>query len=199
MVVDAQADVKQVPFGVVQNTEIHRHTKVHALGCNKFKLLLFLAGGVSPDCQAAAGSADCQQVPGQISAVYCGHISRLKHLQGLSLVPVKQVPFMFGHFVYGVKGGLQPRNHVPSADPAKLARAGHRQQIHADVGRRCAVGQRGLGVYLQVVWRQKIVCRGDAIFKKAPGVAGYAREVSALIGTKALCLWLACGQADPPG
>ena len=45
------------------------------------------------------------------------------------------MPVMFGHAFYRAKCCLQAANHVCRAEPAKLARAVHGQQVQADVGR----------------------------------------------------------------
>ena len=198
VVVNAQADMKQVPLGVVQTAEVHAHAQVHALRGNAFKLLLFKRGGVGLVCQAGARTADRQQVTRQVAAVNGGHIGGLQYLQRFSLVPVVQMPVVFGHALYRAKCCLQAVNHVCSADPAKLARAGYRQQIQTNVGGRCAVRQRGLGVHLQVVGRQVVVLWGDAVFKKAPGVLCNARQVSTLPGIKPLGSGLLRRQAHPP-
>ena len=69
MVIDPQPDVKQMPFGVVQTVEIHRHTQLHAPLRDVFELLLFKGGGVGFARQAVGGTANSQQMPGQVATV----------------------------------------------------------------------------------------------------------------------------------
>ena len=135
MVLHPQADVKQVPPGVVQAAEVHRHAQLHALPTDVFKLLLFIGRGVSLARQGVACAAGRQQVACQVAAVNGRHISGLQHLQRFGLVPVIQMPVVLGQLVHGAQRRLQARHHVAGADPAKLARAGHSQQVQADVGR----------------------------------------------------------------
>ena len=108
------------------------------------------------------------------------------------------MPIVFGHAFHGAQCCLQPVNHLLGADPAELACACHCQQVQAYVGGRCTVCQGGLGVNLQVVRRQVVVKRADAVFKKSPGVACNTRQVSTLFSIQPLGFGLRCGQADPP-
>ena len=75
--------------------------------------------------------------------------------------------------------GLQPRQQLLRADPAELPRAGHAQQVQADVGGRGAVRHHVVRRGLQVVGRQVVVLGADAALEQAPGVARDAFQVGA--------------------
>ena len=77
MFMHAQADVKQVPFGVVQAAEVHRHAQAHALRSDVLKLLLFHHRRVRLARQAIAPTTHSQQVACQVTAVNGGHIGRV--------------------------------------------------------------------------------------------------------------------------
>ena len=198
VVVNPQANVKQVPLGVVKAAKVHGHTQAHAVRRNLFELLIFNHSCVSLACQAGACATYSQQVPCQVAIVNGRNIGRMQDLQCFGLVPVVQMPVMLGHAFHRGKSCLQSAYHILRTDPAELACACHCQQVQADVCGRCTVRERGLGVYLQIVWRQVIVKRGNAPFKKSPGVLGNTCQVNAVLGIKPLGLGSLYWQADPP-
>ena len=190
--------MKQVPLWVVKAAEVHGHAQAHALRGDVFDLLLFSRRGVGLACQGATCTTHSQQVTREVAAVNGGDIGRLQNFQCFGLVPVVQMPVVFGHSFHGAKSCLQPVNHILSADPAELASACHRKQVQAYVGGRCTVCQCGFSVNLQIVRRQVVVKRADAVFKKSPGISCNIRQVSALLSTQPLRFGLWCWQADPP-
>ena len=64
------------------------------------------------------------------------------------------------------------------AGPPKITRRDSRQQIKADIGRRSAVGDRGLRIFLKIIGRQEIVSRGHEGLEKAPGAARDEAQVA---------------------
>ena len=70
---------------------------------------------------------------------------------------------------HGRERRLQPLDGLARPDPAEVARARHRQQIEADIGRRCAMRHHRRRVFLEIVRRQHVVGRRDEGFEEAPG------------------------------
>ena len=177
--------MKQVPFGAVKHAKVHVQAQLRALCSDGGQGLFLLCCRVSFTRQCVAGPGYRQQVASEVAAIHGRYIGRLQHLQRLGLVPIEQMPFVFGQAFYRLQRQLQALHQLGCSDPAELARAGCRQQIQADVGRRCAVRQRGLQVYLQIVWRQVVVLRADTILKVAPGIARQRQQVSLVVPTQA--------------
>jgi hypothetical protein len=162
LLMHAQADVKEVALGAVKAAEVHGHAQLFAALAERHQV-----GGLEPDrCppgrQLAKGLRHRQQVAGEVAAVYGGDIGRQQHLQRARFIPVEQVALVLGQGFHRVQRGGQPSGHFGAGDPAEFARAGHGHQVQADVGGRGAVGQRGLGLHLQVVGRQVLVFGADA-------------------------------------
>ena len=106
---------------------------------------------------------------------------------------------VLGQLVNRAQRRLQACDHVLGGDPAEFARTRHCQQVKANIGRRRAVRQRRLGIYLQIVGGQIVVQWGDAVFKKAPRVLRNVSQVSALVSCQPQVFRSACRQAGPPG
>jgi len=134
----------------------------------------------------------------KITAVYSGHVSWRQHGQRAGVVPVEQMAVVFRQALHRVQGGLQPLDHAIDRNPAELARAGHRQQIQADVGRRGAVGDSGFGLHLQVVGRQVTVIWSDTSLKKLPGLARQLVKVLTVARVERRVRQVGQGSAGPP-
>ena len=174
---DAPADVQQAPAGVVQEGEIGGLGD-GAAACGQ-------AVQMTAQCGLGwclvAGRGHGQQVAAEVAAVHRGDIGRRQRLQRGGVGPVHEVATFAWQAVQRVQRELQPLRHLRRADPAKGARAGQRQQVHADVGGRGAFGHHGAGHGLHVVRWQVVGAGIDVGFEPGPGVGRDALQVVAVL------------------
>ena len=131
-------------------------------------------------CSLSARSRHRQQVTAQVAAVHRRHIGRQQRLQRGGVGPVHEVAALARQAVQRVERGLQAVGHLQRGHPAEGARAGQRQQIHADVGRRGALGHHDARHGLHVVGRQVVGAGVDMGLEPRPGVACHAEQVVAV-------------------
>ena len=105
---------------------------------------------------------------------------------------------MLGQFVDAVQRCLEAPDDFVGTDPAEFARAADGQQVQADVGRRRAVRQQGVGDELQVVGRQVVVLSPDAALEKTPGVARQRHQVALVAGIQRMLRAGRARLAGPP-
>ena len=148
--------------------------------------------------QLEAGLGGGQQVPAQIAAVHGGHIHGQQRRAALGVVPVEKVAAVALQRVQGSGRGLQAREQVLRADPAEAARAGHAEQVQADVGGRGAVRHHVVRHGLQVVRWQVPVFGDDAALEQAPGVACQAFQRGMFAGWQLGFDAARVRAADPP-
>ena len=149
--------------------------------------------------QFQTGLGHRQQVADKVAAVDRGNVHRQQRCAALGVVPIHEVAAVALHAAQGGQRGLQPRQHVLRADPAELARAGHAQQVQADVGGRSAVRHHVVRRDLQIVRRQVVVRRADAALEQTPGVARNGREVDLVLDRQGFVFARRARPADPPG
>ena len=200
VVVDPKADVEEVALGVVEAAEIHLRAERLAAPRERFERSRRFGrrGFAVLRREGAAGLGHRDQVAREVAAVDAGHVGRRQHPQRLGVVPVVEMAVVLVHALDGVERGAEAAGQRRQVDPAEPVGAAAGQQVHADVGRRGPVGDRELGVELQVVRRQVVVLRADHALEEAPRVARQGRQVVALFDVE--CAFAARGyEAAPPG
>src|ERR1700733_14695406 len=119
--------------------------------------------------QIAAAPGKGQQMPGDISAVDGGDVLGIQRMKIAGVVPVEQVAMELFEFSDRVKRSLDALGRLRRSHPREIASRQGRKEVEPDVGRRSAVSHDGLGVFLNIVWRQEMLLRGDKGLKEAPG------------------------------
>jgi hypothetical protein len=88
--------------------------------------------------------------------------------------------------LHRLEGALDPGGHPGRPDPPEVVGRQRRQEVHADVGRRCPVGHHRLGIDLQVVGGQPPVVLVDEVFEEAPCPSGEAPQGGDRVRVQAL-------------
>ncbi len=131
-----------------------------------------------PEGRLLADIGECDQVAGEIAAVDRGDILRLQRPEIRRVVPVVEVAAEPLHPAHCPQRRREPVRHVAEADPAEVARRGHRQQIEADIGRRRSPGELGLRRLLIVVGRQEILLGSGEALEIGPCASGDQTQVA---------------------
>ena len=116
-----------------------------------------------------AGIGEDDKVPGQIAAVDRRNIVRFEHAQVACVVPIVEMPAKAREPGHGGQRFLEALDGVTRSDPAEVAGAGDRQQVHADIGGRSPAGQDRVRGFLEIVRREHVVGRRHRGFEKSPG------------------------------
>ena len=119
---------------------------------------------------ACVGERD--QVSSQVPAVDRGHILRIERTQVTCIVPIEEVAAVLRQPSHGRERRLQPLHGLEGPDPSEVPRARYRQQIEADIGRRCAMGYHRLRSFLEIVRRQHVVGRRDRMLRRSATSSG---------------------------
>jgi hypothetical protein len=180
----AITDREQAPFPVVEEVEPHLvRERSGAPGELLQEVALRRRLGVSGrELSQTLGEAD--QRPDQIAAVDGRHVARRESFQGLRVVPVEQVAFVTLELRHRIEGPLGALHQFVGIDEAQIVRRQRREQAHADVGRRCPMGDPGLGDLLEIVRRQPVFRLSRESREKAPGLARHAFEIAAILAAQ---------------
>ena len=116
-----------------------------------------------------AGCRHGDQVTGEVAAVDARHVERMQRPQRRGFVPVVEMAAIGLQLLDRGDGGFQPLGGVGKPDPAEIARRQYRQQIDADIGRRCARGDHRGRKLLEIVRRQHVVLGRDEGLEIEPG------------------------------
>jgi hypothetical protein len=112
------------------------------------------------------------QVPCQIAAVDGGNVDGIERSQVSRVVPVEEMATEAPQARHGIERILEPFRHVEDPDPAEVVGDGRTQQVETQIGRRGAVGDGWLGVFLEVVRRERVVLFTHERLEETPGAAG---------------------------
>ncbi|MDT4803918.1 hypothetical protein FQZ97_366840 [compost metagenome] len=134
--------------------------------------------------QRQQAGAQGEQQPGQVAAVHRRHVVRRQGLQGLRVVPVVEVPAMALQPGHAGQRAVEAFQQAPGAQVAEVVGGQVREQRHAHVGRRGAVGDDGGGLLLQVVGWQPVVRRADMLVEERPGLARQPAQEAQLGGRR---------------
>ncbi len=131
---------------------------------------------------ATQGTGHRHQRRAQVAAVDGGQVGRRQHRQRLRVVPVEEVAAVAGQSVQRVQRRTDALQHLLAADETEAPRAQHRQQVHADVGRRGSRGRLRMRQPLVVVRRQVVMLGRHHVLEVAPGLARHVVQIGAHLG-----------------
>ncbi|MNZ46191.1 hypothetical protein D3C78_638660 [compost metagenome] len=134
--------------------------------------------------QLQQAGAQGQQQPGQVAAVHRRHVARRQGLQRLGVVPVVEVVAVALQPVHAGERLLQAPQQPSGAQVAEVVGGQIRQQGHAHVGRRGAVGDDSGGLLLEIVRRQPVVLRADMAVEESPGPPRQDPQKAQLVGRR---------------
>ena len=83
---------------------------------------------------------------------------------------------------HGLKRRLEPFHRVQNPDPSEIVGDRRAEQIEPQIRRRRAVGFGGLGVFLEVVRRKRMIFLIHERLEEAPGPAGDEPQRARLVG-----------------
>ena len=116
-----------------------------------------------------AGGRHGDQMAGEIAAVDARYVERMQRHQRPGFVPIVEMAAIGLQLLDRGDGGFQPLGGIGEPDPAEIARRQDRQQIDADIGRRCAGGHHRSRDFLEIVRRQHVVLGRDEGLEIEPG------------------------------
>ena len=110
-------------------------------------------------------------MPGEISAVHGGNVLGLERVKVTRVVPVVEMSAEQFHLAHGCQRSFKALNRFQCADPSEVARANRGKKIETDICRRSSVSDNGLGRFLKVVGRERVVLVGNESLKEVPSPA----------------------------
>ncbi len=122
--------------------------------------------------------------PGEVAAVHGRDVPGIERRQARGVVPVVEVPLEPLQPLHRGERGVHPGEELLGLDEPQVVGGEHRQEPHADVGRRGPVRHLGFGDLLVVVRWQPVVVGPHEGLEEAPGLPGHAEEVGAVLRTE---------------
>ena len=115
-------------------------------------------------------------MPGEISAVDGGNVLGFERVKIARVVPVVEMPAEQFHLAHGRQRGFQALDRFQRAQPSEVSRANRGKKIEPDIGGRSSVSDDGLGCFLKIVGRERVVLGGNKHLEEAPSAAGNQAE-----------------------
>ncbi len=128
----------------------------------------------------AQGLLQRHEAAEQVTAIHGREVRRLERAKRPGVVPVVEVAVVAVEPIERLEGLFQPPDHRPQAEETEVIGRHGGEQVKADVGRRCAVGQLALGVLLVIIGRQAVVLAAHEGLEEVPGLAGDAAQLLVL-------------------
>ena len=165
---DVIPDREQLPLLVVQKAEVHLHrVRVRALGdCSQALRVLLGTGFVLHHLEARL--LERNQVAGKIAAIHRRDVAWFQYSQLVEIVPVEEVSVKATHSLQRSEDLLHAIDHLRPGDESEIDGAHRREQLQANVGRRCAQSDHWLGIFLEVVGRQPLRLFRHELFEVRP-------------------------------
>ena len=129
-------------------------------------------------------------MPGEIPAVNGGNVLGLERVKITRVIPVVEVSAEQFHLAHGRQRSFQPLHRVQRAQPSEVPRADRGKKIEPDVRGRGSVRDNGLGCFLKIVGRERVVLWGNKNLEEAPRAArNQAESLRVRQRQRALAAW----------
>lgn len=134
----------------------------------------------------AAPLLERHQASGEVAAVHGGDVTRQERLKVRRLVPVEQVPLIVSEALDALERAPYAHRQLARTDVAEVVRRERREEHHADVGGRRAVGSLFAWFLLVVVDGQPLIVRAHEHVEEAPRQAGQEPKLAPVVGSQLL-------------